>query len=255
MLPGWSSSDNGFINVSNDALEDRLNSEIDYELELTIGYRGDEIDSRFSVRVVTPEALSVCQRGSAWVLADRAVLTISRLDMTNLEDYLECIVSSCTLGSLHASVAALQQYFRWEYDDYDQMGHGNVDDGHIGLEVADIRTSSGQVFRSLCPWDNVEVDYSIEMTIRDRSRSQEAVLGVRIVSPEALLQKSTAGVFVMAHSATLIVAQFDWRDVLEWIEKIVHNCHAARFHESIWLLRRYFRLHDDVSSNKQSVTP
>ena len=99
----------------------------------------------------------------------------------------------------------------------------------------------GCSFRSLTAWDNGQVDYAVEMAI-GLSEEEAEVFSVRIVTPEALLKHASDEFRVLAHGGLIVVAQFEWREVLSSIENILFRCEAERFHESIWRLRRYFTL-------------
>jgi len=242
-LPGWSAPDGRFLSPDGMPGEGRPNEEIDFSLELTIGTRGDAATSRFALRITTPEALLAAAPEATNVLAARATLVVSQLDWDGIRAHLKRVLVSCDSASIEAATPLLQQYFRWEFDDFGRTGRRN--EGHTPLEVRDVVGPDGCAFRSLYPWDGEQVDYLVQLMVGPRGEAYGAVFETRIVTPERLNLEQDDGEFrVLAHQGTLIVAHFDWRDVLPDIENIVSRCGAERFHESVWRLRRYFTLRE-----------
>jgi hypothetical protein len=235
ILPGWSVHDQKYLEPRATSLGPRANERVDYSVELTIGRHGDSEESRFTIQVVTPESLAERPAAPDGTITDRATLVVSQLDRDAVTDHLASLVDSCEAETLDASVPLLQRYFVWEFE-----GFRKATDVHP-LELQEITGQDDRAFRSLCPWDNSEVDYAVRMLVGRPGESEQVSLKLRIVTPEALAQLAGPEFRVLADRATLVVAQFDWRNALAHIEATLANCQAERFHESAWLLQRYFR--------------
>jgi Immunity protein 8 len=93
-------------------------NDVYFVIELEIGRRGDPRADLFQVLVATPEGLRARGTGDD-VIVDRNALVLSEfVSWPRLRDCLQRIVDSCAREEWRESVARLQRYFQWEYEDY-----------------------------------------------------------------------------------------------------------------------------------------
>lgn len=89
-----------------------------FALSLEIGSAGVPGTNIFQVLVVTPEGLRG-HAGDKSIVSDRACIVLSDfLSWKDLRTQLQTIVDKCAEGNWADSVARLQRYFLWEYEDY-----------------------------------------------------------------------------------------------------------------------------------------
>ena len=92
-----------------------------FPLEIEIGERGAKDANVFYALVATPEALrkqAAMYEKAKRPFPDRNLLVLPEYSWRSLEDRIERIVASCARDSWNESVACLNRYFRWEYEDY-----------------------------------------------------------------------------------------------------------------------------------------
>jgi hypothetical protein len=242
LLPGWSANQTRYLSPSEDDLEPVPNVELDYSIELAIGLRSEAATGRFTLSVVTPEALLKRDRGDGTVLSDRATLIVSKADWDEIRAHLESVVEGCSATTFDEATDYFNQYSRNEFDGYWFRPSDLVrrrESAHP-LEIRQISCVDGRPFRSLYPTDAIAVDYDVRINIGRTGEPEEAAFRVRIVSARALEQQVDGEFRVLADRGTLVVGTFDWRDVLAHIEHIMSDCEAERLQGSVTLLERYF---------------
>lgn len=96
-------------------IDDR--SDVLFLLELEIGAKGEEACDLFQCVVATPTGLSRLTPNESSLISDRAKLVFVEFSWTRLHDELRRILRRCEALSFSESVARLQRYFEWEYED------------------------------------------------------------------------------------------------------------------------------------------
>lgn len=90
--------------------------DVNYYVELTIGYMGDPSADIFSVMITTPEALAARAPDKAAVLCDRSTIVVSEFDARVLRNHFLQILKECEAPTWPEATERLQRYFAWEYE-------------------------------------------------------------------------------------------------------------------------------------------
>ena len=95
--------------------------EVFYPLEMDISQQGVEGMNTFNVLVVTPESIrkfAETYKKANKSFPDRNLLVFPDYSWDLVVDRVNRIVESCARESWNESVACLNRYFGWEYEDY-----------------------------------------------------------------------------------------------------------------------------------------
>jgi hypothetical protein len=93
--------------------------EVFVQLTINIGERGNAGGYLFQLMVVTPEGLrAFAQKYPNLDFPNRALIVFSDYTWDIVVQRLRKIVAHCTRDTWQQSVACLQRYFEWEYEDY-----------------------------------------------------------------------------------------------------------------------------------------
>ena len=95
-----------------------------FTADIEIGEAGDERRDLFYVTVATPEALRARASDGAQVISERALIVVSEYTLKGLIEAISTIVSRCERSTWSDSVTALQRYFQYEYEDYQEERQG-----------------------------------------------------------------------------------------------------------------------------------
>ncbi len=90
--------------------------EVFFHIHMEIGEVESDAVNVFRATVVTPEGLR--RHGTGDVFSERATLVFREYSPELLAATLERIVEACRGYSWDDSVRSLNQYFRWEYEDF-----------------------------------------------------------------------------------------------------------------------------------------
>lgn len=91
--------------------------EVNYVLDIEIGEQGIDGSYSFQLRVTTPEGLRKIADAYPNNMPDRAVLILPDYSWDNVLKRINGIIDICSRNNWHESIACLQRYFIWEYED------------------------------------------------------------------------------------------------------------------------------------------
>ena len=90
-------------------------NEVSFLLEISIGEVGSDGCDIFQVSIVTPKGINL---NKDFLISDRATIVIKSFDWEQIVSTLENVVKRCACSNWVDSVAKLQRFFLWEYEDY-----------------------------------------------------------------------------------------------------------------------------------------
>jgi hypothetical protein len=84
-----------------------------------------------------------------------------------------------------------------------------------------------------------DIFFLLEMNIGFKNSESSDIFYVEIAAPEALRARSKGNV-IISQRATLVIADYRWKDIISALEKIVSDCDSDTWDMAVTKLQRYF---------------
>lgn len=108
----------------------------------------------------------------------------------------------------------------------------------VPLEIKDIASSNIDALPSWRPDNREQVFLGLDPEIGLRGERASNMFHVRVATPEAL-RRHGGGLCVVKHR-TLVISDFDWKQLSALLDDIVRDCARGSWEESCAVLQRYF---------------
>ena len=108
----------------------------------------------------------------------------------------------------------------------------------VPLEIKDIASSNIDALPSWRPDSREQVFLGLDLEIGLRGERASNMFHVRVATPEAL-RRHGGGLCVVKHR-TLVISDFDWKQLSALLDDIVRDCVRGSWEESCAVLQRYF---------------
>ncbi|MFG0229201.1 Imm8 family immunity protein [Achromobacter sp. 413638] len=108
----------------------------------------------------------------------------------------------------------------------------------VPLEIKDIASSNLDALPSWRPDSREQVFLGLDLEIGLRGERASNMFHVRVATPEAL--RRHGGGFCMVKHRTLVISDFDWKQLTALLDDIVRDCARGSWEESCAVLQRYF---------------
>ena len=108
----------------------------------------------------------------------------------------------------------------------------------IELELVDIMSANVQDFEAWSPTLQ-ETLFPVQMSIGERGTKGADLFQCLIATPEGL-RKFRSGKFVIENRALIVVARYNWPEILKEIESIINGIKAVDWLDASQKLQRYF---------------
>jgi hypothetical protein len=108
----------------------------------------------------------------------------------------------------------------------------------VPLEIKDIASSNIDALPSWRPDSREQVFLGLDLEIGSRGERASNMFHVRVATPEALRRHGSG--FCMVKHRTLVISDFDWKQLSALLDDIVRDCARGSWEESCAVLQRYF---------------
>ena len=93
------------------------NEDIFFQLSIEVSEVGCDGGNQFQLVVATPEGIRSFMEQHDQAFLDRSLIVLREYSFLNLKERLTQILNECSRDSWNESIACLQRYFQWEYED------------------------------------------------------------------------------------------------------------------------------------------
>jgi len=113
------------------------------------------------------------------------------------------------------------------------------------LEVKDFYSPDIEDIWLWEPGENEQVCFLLELSIGDAFSDASDIFQVVVATPEGLKKRSG---FVLADRATMVIREFDWDRLMQFINTVLSNCAEESWSKAVVKLQKYFEWeYDDFS--------
>jgi hypothetical protein len=108
----------------------------------------------------------------------------------------------------------------------------------VPLKIKDIASSNIDALPSWRPDSREQVFLGLDLEIGLRGERASNMFHARVATPEAL--RWHGGGFCKVKHRTLVISDFDWKQLTALLDDIVRDCARGSWEESFAVLQRYF---------------
>jgi hypothetical protein len=200
-------------------------------IELNIGETGRPGADIFTVHVGTPEAVLEYHRHTDSVAA-RALL-VREWSWPEIERALRDIVTRCDTGEWRLSVVELERYFRYEFQDYNE-----IPERLPVIPMIKAWHSAGVHLQTWEPLEDEPVCVQVCSTVGIRKQPDDRSCLITVATPAGL--RASRSTFVLADRAVLLVEEYRWDTIVAQLGEIVSGCRGTDWAHCRTKLDRYF---------------
>jgi hypothetical protein len=201
-------------------------------LTIAVGERGRDGANELTLCVGTPEAIVAAHDGLDRVTT-QGCMVVSTWSWPDIERAVVGSISRCDLGDWRLSIAELQKYCHYEYQDYDERT--------ALAKVIPVVHGFGSPDVHLPSWDPVdpgEACVRVDLRIGAPRQPHAEQFSLTVATPAGL--RAARSTFVLSERATLLLPMFSWVAARLHIEEIVARCRGVDWDECRNKLMRSF---------------